>query len=272
MPVYASNEDYRAPTGPASPADKAEFLRVCSLFVPLGGGGGVFAGLISPDAVPISTFAPADVFTSSKVLATLQKVADKYAVKPGEPLVKPRPLSTTPNAPPGSLIAHLTARAPEGIEANFPAEQWFVFTTADMAKMTPRVAEPGASWDMDPEIAQRILRYIYPRTTESFQADLNQILSYTFKGRIISVQNGVVQARLDANLVMRRPQRNLPDSTVKAQVIGYMIYSPGKPAIQELGLFTWKALWDTSRFEAGLLSLPEKSQAANVTKEREQLR
>jgi hypothetical protein len=259
VPVYLSNEDY-VKDGSASAAEKAEFWRFYNGFAI----GTVAVNLLTPEGKGIISLHVVDASKPDYLLTKLQEVITSLGVVPGAPVMKPHPQSTPPAAEEGSLFVHLTARgltpADGSTSTEFPAETWLVFKPAEVPKLLP--PDPpvvGASWSVDPEMSKRILIHFYPQTISSDRPENNIILQQSLTGRVISIQNGVVRARLDAQLLMNRSYYNPPRGDarlVKARLVGYVDFMPNRSHIHAIGLTTYKATYDGKDFEAGLLSLP----------------
>lgn len=253
VPVYLSNEDY-AKDGSASAQEKAEFWRIYNGFAI----GTVAVDLLTPDGKGIISIHVVDASKPDYLLNKLQEVSSSLGVIPGAPAMKPQPQSVPPPTEEGSLLAHLTARS--SFMPEFPAETWLVFKPAEIPKLLPPSPPAvGATWRVDPEMSKRILIHFYPQMPSSDKPENNIILQQSLTGKVISIQNGVVRARLDAQLVMNRSYYNPPRGDarlVKAQLVGYVDFMPNRTHIHAIGLTTYKATYDGKDFEAGLMSLP----------------
>src|SRR5262249_9715666 len=146
------------------------------------------------------------VATAAKVeqLTTmLERTIAKLKTPEGQPLVKPTNRSVAPKAEADGLVLHLTARnlVRKGDElvprksvlgetrsagwGSYPAENWVVFTKEDSARLLPRgEVAVGASWEMDKEVAAKLLTYFYP-STENNDVTKNRIEEQALKATVL---------------------------------------------------------------------------------------
>jgi hypothetical protein len=126
----------------------------------------------------------------------------------------------------------------------YPAENWVVLTRAQWQKLLP--AQPvaaGASWDIDKEAATPIFTYFYPATENNNPAK-NRIDEFTLRATVVSVENGLVRARLDGRLRMKHPFYHKDDNNfAEAAYVGYLDFDAAKKEIRDLQLATRKATY-----------------------------
>src|SRR5947209_1379959 len=114
VPVLAVNEDYRG-AGCAPPEERAEYRRIYrEALAAKFSTGTVHVYIVEPGGKPIGTLHVAQAAKTDRLLELLDSVVRKYDLKPGKPVVEPRPLSAAPRAPEGGLVLHLTARPVKG--------------------------------------------------------------------------------------------------------------------------------------------------------------
>ena len=111
----------------------------------------------------------------------------------------------------------------------YPAEDWIILAENDWRKLLPAAdAAVGTSWDLDREVADKILVHVYP-STENNDVRKNKIESRTLRGTVVSVKDGVVRARLDGQLKMEHWFYHKPDGNrVEATLVGFMEFEPGQ--------------------------------------------
>lgn len=257
VPVYTSNEDYRD-GGSAPPEERAAYQKIyrAALAKKLSTGT-VHAYVLSPDGEPVDSLHVAEAARGDNTLKMLRRAVERFKTPPGEPLVTPRAQSTPPAAPEGSLVLHLTARA-EGTDPSdnswhaYPSEDWIVLTQAEQRKLTAPDAKPGAVWEVDREVATRILTHFYPQT-ENNDVRKNRIERVELKATAVVSGPGGTRARLDGVLRMRHPFYHKDTSDmVDATVMGYIDWEPPSGRVTQLKLVTVKATYRNHPFDVGV--------------------
>jgi hypothetical protein len=237
--------------------------------------GTVHVYLLGPDGHPIDSQHVATASKVEQLTAMLERNIEKLKTPEGKPLVRPTPQSAAPTAEAGALVLHLTARnmkrqGDEDVPARavlgltrsgnwgaYPAEDWIVLKRAEWAKLLPpgEVAA-GTSWDLDREVAARVLTHFYP-STENNDVSTHRIDHQELKATVLSVRDGVAQARLDGRLKMKHPFYHRDDANVvEATVVGVMEFEPGKKTIKSLELVTDRATYGRINFGVAVRSLP----------------
>jgi hypothetical protein len=197
----------------------------------------------------------------------LEKTIAALKVPKGEPVVKPIPQATAPKAKASDLVLHLVARylaakgqaeARKDVDDDFvprkpalggeksgqwtalPSEDWIVLPEARWRKLLPAEGvKVGATWDLDKEVVSELLTRFYP-TTENNDLKTNRTEEQSLKATVLSIQDGVVRARLEGTLKMKHafyPRRE-DSNKVETALLGMLEFEPGKPAIRELRLVT----------------------------------
>src|SRR6185295_1198274 len=96
IPVYISNEDYRK-TGPASPEERKELQRIFneghSMKLSVGT---VHIYVVAPDGHLFESMHVAAAARTDKLLALLERAAQKFDTRPGPPVIKPGQQSQAP--------------------------------------------------------------------------------------------------------------------------------------------------------------------------------
>jgi hypothetical protein len=144
----------------------------------------------------------------------------------------------------------LTARGfNKGSWREFPGENWLVLHKAEWTKFLPPEAAVGKAWDVDGEVAGRLLTYFYPQT-ENNNVRTNRIDQQTLKATVVEVKDGVVRVRLDGSLKMKHRFYPGRDDTmfVDATVVGYVDCDPARQQLRALRLVTDRATYGKEGF------------------------
>jgi hypothetical protein len=189
----------------------------------------------------------------------LERTVAQLKVVGGEPLAKPVLLSVPPKTEPDSLTLHLTARyLPAGKGwARMPAEDWVVLERAEWMTLLPAEgARIGTSWDIDKEVAAKLLSRFYPPSSTS-RAVESRTPRQALKATLMSVKDGVARARIDGSVTMKRPFLPLPDYyLVEATVVGFVDIDLSKKRLQSVRLVTDKATFVGGTFAVAVRSVP----------------
>jgi hypothetical protein len=256
VPVYASNEKYWK--GGVNPEEAAALRTITTESINKNlGYGDVHVFLVGPDGHVRSSIGVVRATQNDNLKKFLEAAVRDWNLTAGAPVMKPRAQSRPPgNAPAGSLVLHGTSRGSrEGDWREFPAENWIVLTPDDTRKLLPPAgAKAGTQWEVDKAVAHKLLTMFYPQTEDTDSTDRNQFDEYWIKGKVISVTNGAVTARLDSQLQMRRSfypgRKNL--EPINAEILGFLKFSTGN--VEALELSTVKATFSQEPFDAGLRS------------------
>src|SRR4029077_8143656 len=127
-----------------------------------------------------------------------------------------------------------------GSWAALPSEDWIELKRAEWQKLLPAgKLEVGDRWTIDKEVASQLLTHFYP-TTENNDLSTNRIDQQSLKGKVVSVKDGIVHARIDGSLKMKHafyPGRD-DQNFVSATIVGYVDFDQDKPRIRTLRLVT----------------------------------
>ena len=286
VPVYTSNEDY-GPNGCAPDDEKAEcrriYLEALNAKVPAGT---VHAYVTAPDGHTIDSQHVATAAKVEELTKMLEQTVERLKLPEGQPLVKPSPQSRPPEAEPGSLVLHLTARnlMRQGDDlvpvrtvlgqtrsanwGSYAAENWIVLKPDEWHKLLPpgavgqgpRLPEiaAGATWELDKDVAAKFLTYFYP-STENNDVSKNRIDEQTLRATVLSVEDGVARARLDGSLRLKHTFYHKDDGNfVDATLVGILEFEPAAAKIRSLQLVTNKAVYGANKtvFGVALRAVP----------------
>ncbi len=254
--MYASNQYYEA-GAPKEEAD--EYHRIIKEAIDRKlGYGTVRSYFLDPDGHVIHTQGVVYSLQNDNLKKILTVLAQDRKVQPGPPVFPPRAQSAPPPSGRDSLVLHVTARgAREGSWREFPAENWIVLTAEEWKKLLPSgPTEAGTTWDLDSAVARKMLTTFYPQMEDADRKDRSQITEQSMKAKILSVENGMVHARVDASVTMGRSffpgHANL--TPIHATVVGYMDFPANRQHVNALSMVTWKAQAGDEDFGVALRS------------------
>jgi hypothetical protein len=257
VPVYAANEDYR--NDGAAPADeRAEYQRIYrEALAKKFSTGTVHVYLLTPDGHPFATLHVANASKEGALLEALEKAVADFKVPAGKPLIAPAPQSHSPQTEKDVLVLHLVSLGDHrGSWRQFPAENWIVYSAVEQGKLLPTgEVKPGATWDMDRDLATRLLTHFYPQT-ENNDVSKNRIEEQSLRATVVSIGGGTARARLEGTLRMEHWFYHKPDGNmVNASFSGYLDFDPATRRITALRLITDKAVYVKEGFAVGVKSL-----------------
>jgi len=233
-------DDYD-PKGAASPEEKAAFQKIYSTAANKGlNVGSVRAYVCGPDGDPL-VIAGGGV---AKDLEILKEVAKKLGTKEGKPVVALRSQFAPPKTEPGALALHLTARnlpITEGGEGwgALPGEDWIVYSKKEWTSFLPPAgASPGAAWQIDREIATKLLSHFYPAVEEYGFIKKGEYERVAIQCTLISKD----RVRLDASLKMKECfYSDKVWIAVEATAVGVVEFDPAKRTVKRFVMATEKA-------------------------------
>jgi hypothetical protein len=259
VPVYASNEDYD-PKGAAPPDERQAFSKIYTTAANKNLNiGSVRVYICTPDGDPILIGGG----TVAEDIEQLKGVIKKLGTREGKPLVPPRPQFTPPKVETDALTLHVTARGlPIGSEAFWsvlPAEDWVVFGHKEWAKLLPPAgAAPGATWEVERDIATKLLSRFYPAEDECLMYEWGRTrkIEYedlTMKATLLSKE----RVRLDVSLKMKECfAANHFGFSVAATAVGVIDVDPSKKTIKRFVMATEKATSGGATIGVAVRSLP----------------
>jgi hypothetical protein len=258
VPVYAINEDYRG-SGPASKEERAEYQRIYRESLKAGfSTGTVHVYILDLEGKPFGTLHVATASRTEKLLELMDRAIKKFAVPAGKPIVKPSPQSVPPTVAADSLVLHLTARPVRGGGSwSGVSENWITYDAGEVKRLLPGgKVRVGQTWTPDANLASRLLTHFYP-VTENNEVENNGIEEQTLTGKVLSVKEGVVRARLDGQLRMKHTFYFKEDGrVVVARFTGYVDFEPARGKVRTLRLATESATYGGGTFAVAVRSLP----------------
>jgi hypothetical protein len=259
VPVYAVNEDYRE-GGAAPEAEKAELERIYRETLAAGmSAGTVHVYVLAPGGKIFGSLHVADAAKIDRSSALLDRMTAQLGTNPGPPLVAPCAQAVAPAHAQGSLVLHLASRPLTG-QGSWEglAEDWIDYTPDEHARLVPAEVPltVGESWSPDSALVTRLLRHTYP-ITENNDAGKNQLLEQSLTARVVSVERGIVRARLDGRLRMRHDFYFKPDGNiVDATLLGDLEIDGDTRVIRRFRLVTPRATYGGGRFGVVIRSEP----------------
>jgi len=258
VPVYVVNEDYRD-NGPAPKEERAEMTRIYREALTSGfSAGTVHVYLLDPNGKTIAGMHVAEAAQTPKLLALLDKWIKSLQVKPGKPLVAPVPQSVAPKTAPGTLTLHLTARPLSGGGSwGGVSENWIPYGPEEIQGWLPTgTVRLGQTWNPDPALVARTYLHIYP-VTENNDVQKNALQEQALTATVLSVNNGLVRARLDGRLRMTHSFYQKEDGkVVEANLVGYIEFEAAGGHIRTLRLATENAAYGGGTFGVAIRSVP----------------
>jgi hypothetical protein len=249
IPVYAVNEDYENGVVPADEQKQRQRIwgeasqkklpwgMVCSYF------------LDPKDGHLIETGPVAKYSTAEALLPLLERIARDLKTEPGKTVVPPAAQSAPPKRDPDGLALHLTSRYvdseghPEPAKGRhtyheIPAEDWVILGRAEREKLAPPAGvNVGAAWDVDPEVARKVLRWFYPPIEDNANISVEE---QAWKARVLSVEAGTLRVRFDGSATVKH--LNFYDrkrfSLAQTTFAGYMDFDLGEKRVKTLELAT----------------------------------
>jgi hypothetical protein len=264
VPIHVSIDEYYFKDGTAPGADREELRQIVkkawdgkpNLLPP-----DAHCYVLAPDGQPIDNMGLPNITVSERMMEFLERNIRKLKTPAGEPLVKPAALAATPpRAKPDALVLHLTARylPSTGAWGQLPAEDWIVLERNDWTKLLgPEEAITGTTWDVDKEVATKLLTHFYPPSPNTNLAS-NRFDQHALRATLVSVRAGVAQARIEGNLRMKHfflPRQD--DHQVEATVFGFVEYEAKTKKIRSVRLVTEKATYGKDEFGVAVRSVPE---------------
>ncbi len=259
VPVFAINEDYRE-GGPAPDGAKAESDRIYREALQKGlSAGTVHAYVVDTSGHPTASLHVAEAAKADNLLAMLERSAiDLKAPESGPPTVRPRSLSGPPEAGPGSVVLHLTARGRGNSWDGFPSENWIVLDPARREGLLPRgEVDRGRSWEVREDVATAILTHFYPQT-ENNDVSTHRFEARSLKGEVLAVEGGLAKARIEGDLRMGHrfyPGRE-DGNVVRAHVVGRIEFEPATGRVRRVLLVTDGATYGKGGLDVAVRSVP----------------
>jgi hypothetical protein len=245
IPVYTSMEDYGT-SGTVPDDEKKAYQKIYhAAHAKKLSTGTVHIYILTPDGDPIDSIHVAHANTE-KVTATLKGTIEKLGTKEGKPLVEIKPQAASPRAGDSGLVLYLIARSVPGKVAGFwqelPGEDFITYTRDEWKKFLPAAGTAvGASYDVDRDVALKLLNYFYP-STENNDVSKNEVEQASIRATLVA--DG--RLRLDATLRMKHPFYHRKDEArVEAVAVGVIEFDA---AIRKFRMATEKATYNGGTF------------------------
>src|SRR5262249_38047271 len=185
----------------------------------------------------------------------------------GEPLIKPAPQAPPPRAEKNELVLHLVSRYDRrGSWAEFPAENYLLLKQQDWMKLRPpEDAKPGATWDIDKDVAVQFLTYFFPQTemcdfalaTRADGPYKHKVEQLALHAKLLAPDGKYARIRLDGTARLKHkfyPGKDDSSREANSTVIGIVEFDAGgkKPSLR---LITEQAVYGDQKFSVALRSL-----------------
>jgi hypothetical protein len=214
---------------------------------------------------------------TNNLLEVLNKGVERFKVKEGKPLVRPKRQVFPSTLPPNSLVLHLTARdlgrvkyeVPSvrerdcnvGSWNNFASENSIVLEKAEWTKLLPPPGEK--TWTLPQDVVSKVLVYFYPQIEANVVSN-HRVNDAPLKASIASSDKDGVRIRLEGQLQMKRVQD--PNAIfVEAPLLGYIDVDPSRRRIRSIRLMTENGNCGGRKFGVAVRSV-EPEELAGKTK------
>lgn len=251
VPVYTSMEDYvgKAASVPEDERQAYQKIYRAALSKKLSAGT-VHLYFCTPDGDPIDSIHVAHA-KPEKVLATARGVVEKLGTQEGKTLVEPRPQAVAPRAEPDALVLHLIARAVPGKAGGFwgelPGEDFIVYRRQEWTKFLP--AGGAESWELDREVALKLLRHFYP-STENNDLAKQEVEHAAMKATLAAPG----RVKLEASIRMKHPFYHKKDECrVDAAAVGVVEFD--EKGIRSFRMATTSATYNGGTFGVAVRSV-----------------
>ncbi len=257
VPVFVSNEEYEG-DGPAPTDERAQRNRIWrEANEKKLDSGTVHVYLLDPqDGAVLDSMHVARAAQKKNLLPMLQRLAEKFSVPAGKPIVKPTAQSRPPEAHRNDLVLHLTSRGfNQGSWREFPGENWLVLGKNQWQSfVSPMDAKDGQAWNVEASVTSKLLTYFYPQT-ENNNVQTNRFEQQLLTAKVLYDQegpkkDGIVRVRLDGRLRMKHafyPGRK-DDTPVDATVAGLVEYDRAAGHVKTFRVATVQATYGKEGF------------------------
>ena len=267
MPVYVSNEEYRG-DGAATPEERKVYTQIYHEAIQQKRSNGtVCVYLVAPHGKGFDSLVVSKAAEPGQLQKMLEAAVARLHTKAGEPLIKPTPQAPPPRAEKNDLVLHLVSRYDHrGSWAEFPAENYIVLKQQDWEKLQPpEDAKPGATWDIDKEVAVQFLTYFFPQTEMcdcalAARADgpyKHKVEQLALRAKLLPPDGKAARIRLDGTVKLKHkfyPGKDDSSREASSTVIGIVEFdAPGKKP--NLRLITEQAIYGDLKFSVAVRSL-----------------
>ena len=244
VPVYVVNEDYSR-KGPAPAEEKAELQRIFKEgHATKKSVGSVHVYILNPEGHFIDSLHVAEAAKPKVLSAMLQKTVQELKLRPGAPVTKVQPQSTSPPCEEGSLLLHLISRSVDGKGAwtDFPVENWIELTVEEQKAL---LADKP-----DDAVLKKILTHFYPATEN------NDVRKNRFEQLTATTKRDRRTVQLSGSFKMAHSFYHKEDGKfVEAEFIGFAEHDPASGKISSLKLTTRDARYNGGKFAVAVQSV-----------------
>ena len=268
VPVYVSNEEYRD-DGAAPPEERKVYTQIYHEAIQQKRHNGtVCVYLVAPDGKGFDSLIVSDAAQPGRLQKMLEAAVDRLKTKEGKPVIKPTPQAPPPKADKNELVLHLVSRYDHrGSWAEFPAENYIVLKQPDWEKLRPSDdAKPGATWDIDKEVAVQFLTYFFPQTemcdfalaTRADGPYKHKVEQLALHAKLLARDGKSASIRLEGTVKLKHkfyPGKDDSSRDANSTVIGIVEFDARgkKPSLR---LITDQAIYGDQKFSVALRSLP----------------
>lgn len=249
VPVYAVNEDYRA-KGAKSKEEKEAYNRIYhQALVKKLSAGTVHVYIVSPEGEVIDSAHVAEAAKTAELTKLLQRNIQKFRVKAGEPLAKPKPQAAPPRCDEGALRLHSVARSLDGKGAwtGVPGEDWILLDRDEAVKFIPDSTDRARDhWEVPRTVAEKIFTHFYP-ATENNDITKNKFQTASLRAELLDSRSGRI--RLEGDFRMEHSFYHSPDGKIaEGNCVGYVDYDPATRRIVGFYLVTDRATYNSGEY------------------------
>jgi hypothetical protein len=267
VPVYVSNEEYRG-DGAAPPEERKAYTQIYHEAIQQKRSNGtVCVYLVAPDGKGFDSMVVSRAAEPGQLEKMLDAAVGRFQIKGGKPLIKPTPQASPPKADKNDLVLHLVARYDNrGSWAEFPAENYIVLKQKDWEKLRPpEDVKPGATWDIDKDVAIQFLTYFFPQTemcdcalaTRADGPYKHKVEQLALRAKLLPPEGKSARIRLDGTVKLKHkfyPGKDDSSREANSTVIGIVEFD-GEGKKPSLRLITEQAVYGDLKFSVALRSL-----------------
>ena len=220
--------------------------------------GSVHVYILNPEGNLIDSMHVAEAAKTKQLTTLLEKTVADLKVRPGAPVVKPRPQSSRPECDTDSLVLHLTSRSIDGRGAwtDFPVENWIILSAAEQRLLLPEnAARVGFSWTPDAEVLKKLLTHFYP-ATENNDVSKNRFEQLSTSATLTEIGNNSARVRLNGRFRFTHSFYHRDDGkAVEGEVVGFIDFLPSERKVSRLLMTTRDASYNGGKFAIALQSV-----------------
>lgn len=220
-------------------------------------GGTVHVYILSPDGPLFKSSHVGEALRTPNTVRLLEEAIAKFQVKPGSPLAIPTAQCPPPSFTDRQMNLHIVTRSREG-EGGWPGvtEDWLQLEETEWRKLYPaHTPTSGQSWEIDAELAKKLLIQIYPPSANNDPAH-QQIEHLSLQAEWAEQDKDRLMARVVGRIRMRHDfhAKDQHWDMVDATLVGYMVLPHNGHAPPQLYLMSERAKYGNAKFSAALHS------------------